>query len=109
MTPNSGCYIKSVTINGNAVAVDSNGKVVLEAVYTDVEGLDIQAVFIKSDGIPAAQNADRAGNLAVWIGIGAAAVIVLAAVCLLGKKKGKGRKNRGKANKQSQENPSEEV
>lgn len=109
LTPNSGCYIKSVTINGNAVTVDSNGKVVLEAVYADVESLNIQAVFIKSDGIPAAQNAEQAGKLAVWIGIGAVAVIVLAAVCLLGKKKGKGRKNRGKANKQSQENPSEEV
>ncbi len=109
LTPNSGCYIKSVTINGNAVAVDSNGKVVLEAVYTDVESLDIQAMFVQSDGIPTAQNAEQAGNLAVWIGIGTVAVIVLTAVCLLGKKKGKGRKNRGKANKQSQENPSEEV
>ena len=85
LTPDDGCYNQSVTVNGKAVTVDSDGKAVLEAVYMDAESLDIQAVFVKPESVQ--QNADSATDLILWIGIGAVAVIVLAAVLLLGRKK----------------------
>ena len=87
LTPDDGCYIQSVTVNGKAIAVDSAGKAVLEAVYMDAESLDIQAVFVKSDAKSVGQVADGAENPILWIGIGAAVLIALAAVLLLGRKK----------------------
>ena len=87
LTPDKGCYIQLVTVNGKAVAFDSDGKTVLEAVYTEAESLDIQAVFVKSDAKPVRQDAENTADTILWIGVGAVAVIVLAAAILLGRKK----------------------
>ena len=88
LAPDNGCYIQSVTVNGLAVSFNSEGIVVLEAVYQNADTLDIQAVFIQSDA--AAEQTEKATIPAgLWIGIGAAAVVVLGFVLLLSRKKRK--------------------
>ncbi len=89
--PDKGCYIQSVFIGGVEMPADENGKVILEAVYWDVESICVEAAVARAD-IPAGKQSSG-GQTYLWIGIGvlAAVAVIGAALCLCKRKPKEGK------------------